>query len=69
MVLQRGARRVLPLVAIRYSMRVWSVLCSSRLPEALESEGRSCLVGLYRGFVVCREDETPLKIIQPGFIY
>ena len=49
MVLQRGARRVLPLVAIRYSMRV---LGSPRRPEALESEGRLCLVGLYRGLVV-----------------
>ena len=33
------------------------VCCNSRFPEAQESEGRSCLVGLHRGLAMCREDE------------
>ena len=68
MVLQRGARRVLlPLVAsisLLYRSTacvcavVLRVCCNYRSPEAEESEGHSCLVGLYRGYLpMSREDE------------
>ena len=47
---------------------VLRVCCNYRSPEAEESEGHSCLVGLYRGLPMSREDEIvaghPFEIFE-----